>query len=112
MDGKFEVYKDKAGKFRYRLVAANGKTIMVGQGYSSRASCLKGIASVKKNSLKASNFQVYQNKSGGYSFRLIAPENKEIIGTGQSYTSSSGCRKGVKSVGKKNARAAKIVDVK
>ena len=112
MDGKFEVYKDRAGKFRYRLVAANGKTIMVGQGYSSRAGCLKGIASVKKNSLKASNFQVYQNKSGGYSFRLIAPENKEIIGTGQSYTSSSGCRKGVKSVGKKNARAAKIVDVK
>jgi len=112
MDGKFEVYKDRAGKFRYRLVAANGKTIMVGQGYSSRAACLKGIASVKKNSLKASNFQVYQNKSGGYSFRLIAPENKEIIGTGQSYTSSSGCRKGVKSVGKKNARAAKIVDVK
>ena len=112
MDGKFEVYKDRAGKFRYRLVAANGKTIMVGQGYSTRAACLKGIASVKKNSLKASNFQVYQNKSGGYSFRLIAPENKEIIGTGQSYTSSSGCRKGVKSVGKKNARAAKIVDVK
>jgi len=43
---------------------------------------------------------------------LMAPENKEIIGTGQSYTSSSGCRKGVMSVGKKNARAAKIVDVK
>jgi len=112
MDGKFEVYKDKAGKFRYRLVAANGKTIMVGQGYSSRAACLKGIASVKKNSLKASNFQVYQNKSGGYSFRLIAPENKEIIGTGQSYSSRGGCRKGVASVGKKNARVAKIVDVK
>ena len=112
MEGKFEVYKDKAGKFRYRLVAANGKTIMVGQGYSSRAACLKGIASVKKNSQKASNFEVYQNKGGGYSFRLIAPENKEIIGTGQSYSSRGGCRKGVASVGKKNARAAKIVDVK
>mgnify|MGYP001817851466 CR=1 FL=1 len=29
MPGKFEVYKDKGGKFRFRLKATNGQTILV-----------------------------------------------------------------------------------
>jgi uncharacterized protein YegP (UPF0339 family) len=47
---KFEVYKDKAGEFRWRLVAPNGKSIAdSGEGYSSKQACLDGIASVKQN---------------------------------------------------------------
>jgi len=46
---KFEVYKDKAGEFRFRLKAKNGQIIAVGEGYKEKKSCLKGIASVKKN---------------------------------------------------------------
>ena len=46
---KFEVYKDKRGEFRFRLKAANGETIATGEGYTSKAGCLKGIESIKKN---------------------------------------------------------------
>ena len=46
---KFEVYKDKAGEFRFRLKAKNGEIILVSEGYSAKASCLNGIESVKKN---------------------------------------------------------------
>lgn len=46
---KFEVYKDKAGEFRFRLKAKNGEIIAVSEGYKAKASCLKGIESVKKN---------------------------------------------------------------
>ena len=46
---KFEVYKDKAGEFRYRLKAANGQIIAVGESYKALASCLNGIESVRKN---------------------------------------------------------------
>lgn len=46
---KFEVYKDKAGEFRFRLKAGNGQIIAVGEGYKAKASCLNGIESVKKN---------------------------------------------------------------
>jgi uncharacterized protein len=45
----FEWYKDKAGKYRFRLKAANGEIIAVGEGYSSKESCVGGIESVKKN---------------------------------------------------------------
>ena len=46
---KFELYKDKAEKFRFRLVAANGETIAVSEAYESKAGVKNGIASVKKN---------------------------------------------------------------
>lgn len=50
---KFEVYKDKAGEFRFRLKATNGQIIAVGEGYTTMANCLNGVESVKKNSVDA-----------------------------------------------------------
>ena len=46
---KFEVYKDKAGEFRFRLKAKNGEIIAMSEGYTTKPSCENGIASVKKN---------------------------------------------------------------
>ena len=46
---KFEVYKDKAGEFRFRLKARNGEIIATGEGYKAKASCLNGIDSIRRN---------------------------------------------------------------
>ena len=46
---KFEVYKDKAGEFRFRLKATNGQIIAVSEGYKAISGCMNGIESVKKN---------------------------------------------------------------
>ncbi len=46
---KFEVFTDKAGEFRFRLKATNGKIIGVSESYNLLASCVKGIESVKAN---------------------------------------------------------------
>ena len=45
----FEWYKDKAGKFRFRLKAANGEIIAISESYTSKEGCVNGIESVKKN---------------------------------------------------------------
>ena len=50
---KFEVYRDQAGEFRFRLKATNGQIIAVGEGYKTKASCLNGIESIKKNAPEA-----------------------------------------------------------
>ena len=50
---KFEVYKDKAGEFRFRLKARNGQIIATGEGYKAKASCMNGIESIKKNAPEA-----------------------------------------------------------
>ncbi len=49
MAGKFEITKDKAGKFRFRLKAANGEIIATSEAYESKASAKNGIESVQKN---------------------------------------------------------------
>ncbi|EKJ86032.1 DUF1508 domain-containing protein [Leptospira bourretii] len=49
MSAKFEIYKDKAGEFRFRLKAANGEIIASSEGYSSKQACESGINSVKNN---------------------------------------------------------------
>lgn len=46
---KFEIYNDKAGKFRFRLKARNGEIILASEGYKTKASCENGIESVRKN---------------------------------------------------------------
>ena len=50
---KFELYKDKAGEFRFRLKAKNGEIIATSEGYKTMDSCLNGIGSVKKNVIEA-----------------------------------------------------------
>lgn len=97
MPGKFEVYKDKAGEFRFRLKAANGQNILGSEGYSGKDSCLKGIESVKKNSQVPERFEVKESASGKHTFSLKA-SNGQVIGTSQTYDSEAGCSNGMKSV--------------
>jgi uncharacterized protein YegP (UPF0339 family) len=48
MAGKFEVYEDKAGKFRFRLKAANGQVVAVGEDYETKAAAIKGTEAVQR----------------------------------------------------------------
>ncbi len=61
MAGKFEIYKDKANKFRFRLKAGNGEVIAVGEAYETKASCLNGIESVRKNAPDAQLVEIENN---------------------------------------------------
>jgi uncharacterized protein YegP (UPF0339 family) len=58
MAGKFEVYEDAAGKYRFRLKAGNGEIIAVGEAYESKAGALNGIESIKKNAPEAEVVEV------------------------------------------------------
>jgi uncharacterized protein YegP (UPF0339 family)/large-conductance mechanosensitive channel len=46
---KFQVYKDTAEKFRFRLNARNGEIIAESEGYETKEACLDGIAVVGKS---------------------------------------------------------------
>ena len=50
---KFEMYRDKAGEYRFRLKARNGEIIGVSEGYTTKANCVNGVESVKKNAADA-----------------------------------------------------------
>ncbi|WP_327674982.1 YegP family protein [Kitasatospora sp. NBC_00458] len=48
MAGKFEVYEDAGGKFRFRLKAGNGEIVATGQGYASKDAAHKGVEAVQR----------------------------------------------------------------
>lgn len=49
MPYKFEVFKGKAGQFRFRFTAPNGEPMFASQGYKQKSSATKAIESIKKN---------------------------------------------------------------
>ena len=54
MAGKFELYKDKAGKFRFRLKASNGQIIATSsEAYESKAAAQNGINSIQRHAPEA-----------------------------------------------------------
>lgn len=53
VDARFEINKDTAGDFRFKLVAVNGETIAVSQGYNTKESAMIGVESVKLNAAAA-----------------------------------------------------------
>ena len=104
MPGKFEVYKDKAGEFRFRLKAANGQNILRSEGYKSKTSCMNGVESVKKNSQNPERFAKKTTPSGKFRFNVTS-SNGQVVGTSQSYSSESGCSNGMKSVAESSVGA-------
>ncbi len=107
---KFEVYQSgKKDEFRFRLKADNGETILSSEGYTTKASCLNGIESVKKNAADPNRFIKTTTPSNMYRFSMTAPNN-QIIGTSQNYKSESGRNNGIESV-RKNADSADIKEI-
>lgn len=117
--GKFVVRETNTG-IKFDLKAGNGEVIATSEVYSSKAACMKGIASVQKNApianledqteegyatQKNPKYEVYKDKKGEFRFRLKAT-NGQIIATSEGYTAKPACLKGIESV-KKNAVDAK-----
>lgn len=46
---KFEVYKDKAGGFRFRFKAPSGEKMFASESYTKKQSAMDSIESIKKN---------------------------------------------------------------
>ena len=118
--GKFVVRETGTG-IKFDLKAGNGEVIATSEVYSTEASCMNGIESVKKNAPVAAvedqtvegyateknpKFEVYQDKAGEYRFRLTAT-NGQVIATGEGYKAKASCLNGVESV-KKNAPDAEV----
>jgi hypothetical protein len=107
--GKFEIYKDKKGEFRFRLKASNGQNILTGEGYAAKSGCTNGIESVRKNSADDARYERLVSKNGSPYFNLKA-SNGQVIGNSEMYKSTSSMENGINSV-KKNAPDASLSDL-
>lgn len=121
--GKFVVKETASDGLKFDLLAGNGEVIASSQVYKTKAGCMNGIESVKKNAVvapvedqtvegyateKNPKFEVYKDKAGEFRFRLTA-SNGEIIATGEGYKAKASCMNGIESI-KKNAPDAEVVE--
>ena len=110
-DPKFQVFKDVANEFRFRLRSkGNGEIILQStEGYSSKQSCLKGIASVKVNAPVDVRYKRLNSTSSQHYFRLDAA-NGEPLGRSEMYNTSQARENGIAAV-KRDAPDAPIEDL-
>ena len=107
--------------YKFDLKAPNGQVIATSEVYETRAACRKGIESVRKSALKAKledqteasfedvtnpKFQLYQDKSGAFRFRLKS-RNGQVVAVSEGYSTKAACDNGMESV-RKNAPEAEI----
>ena len=107
--GKFVVTLRKNGEFQFNLKATNGQVILTSQGYKTKASCLNGVESVKKNSQDEKRFEIKEAANGKPFFNLMAT-NGQVIGSSQMYANEVNMKNGIASV-MNNAPDAEIVDL-
>ena len=120
--GKYVVKKTKTG-IKFDLKAGNGEIIANSEVYTTKASCMKGIESVRVNApiaavedqttegfetLKNPKFEVYVDKAGEFRFRLKT-KNGQIIVTGEGYKAKNSCLNGIESI-RKNSDSDIVVE--
>ncbi|MBZ4188512.1 YegP family protein [Niabella beijingensis] len=106
--GKFVITKRTNGEFQFNLKAGNGQVILTSEGYTTRAACDNGIASVKKNAPDDANYDRKTSTNNKPFFNLKAG-NGQVIGKSELYESEAARENGIESV-KKNAPDADVAD--
>jgi len=109
----FEIYRDKGGKYRWRLLHKNGNILAdSGEGYSSRQNARNGIDSVKRNAGEggSAEFEVYEDSAGDHRWRLRHDNGNIIADSSEGYASGSGARDAVDRV-RGLASEAHVLDI-
>ena len=99
-----------AGKYRFRLRAANNKIVAVSEAYESKAGCMNGVRSVQKNcnshvedqtmemeKLSNPKYELFTDTASEFRFNLKAA-NGEIIAASEAYETKQGVLNGIEAV--------------
>lgn len=105
---KFVISVRKNGDYQFNLKASNGEIILTSEGYTTKAACLNGVESVKKNAADEKRYEKVEAKNGKPYFNLKAT-NGQVIGQSQMYASERNRDNGIASV-MRNALAAEVVE--
>jgi large subunit ribosomal protein L21 len=120
----FEVFEDKAGKWRWRLRASNGELVAVSEeGFASKAGVVKTLDVVRRNVAEAEDhaeaqtaedgsevkggkgFEIYEDHAGKWRWRLRASNGELVAVSEQGFASKSGVVKALDVVRRNTAAA-------
>jgi uncharacterized protein YegP (UPF0339 family) len=109
MAGYFEITTRADGQFKFELKSGNDDTILTSEAYTTKAACLNGVESVKKNAPDDDRYRKTTTPDGQFRFALAAA-NGETIGSSEYYDTEVARAHGIESV-QKNAPDAEVKDL-
>lgn len=90
---RFTVFEGQNGLYYFNLKAANGEVVLSSQAYGTEADAMNATFAVTEVGTSSSNYEIKTSKDGGSYFNLKA-NNGEIIGSSETYYSTSNARRG------------------
>lgn len=104
----FELTKSEKGEFYFKLLSADGATLVRSEGYAAKASASNGIESVRKNSTEEGRYEL-KSASDGRPFFNLKSSNGQVVGTSPMFKDEAARAAAIADV-KKGAAAAKLND--
>lgn len=108
MAGHFEIETRSDGQFMFHLKVGS-ESILTSEAYASKAACISGIDSVKKNASEENRYRRTSTPDGRFRFGLDAANGQSIAGS-KHYETASARDDGIEFV-MKNAADAKMKDL-
>lgn len=105
--GAFRLSQNKAGKYVFRLVGANGQIILSGESFPTRAAAEAAIRDVSESALVEENFERKSASDGTYYF-VLKGSNGKVLGKSDGYASQAGRETGIWAV-KRNAGEPRVI---
>ncbi|HIQ27278.1 MAG TPA: DUF1508 domain-containing protein [Sulfurovum sp.] len=110
MSARYVLYKHDRNTQPYHWVlkAPNGETILTSETYVSEAGALNGIRSAQVNCKADANYKRLTARNGSPYFTLNSPDNGQVIGVSEMYSTTQARDNGIESV-KVNGTTSTIV---
>ena len=108
---KFELFKDKAGDFRWRLKATDGTVLALGgQGYKTQDDAKSGLEFVKKSGADAEmKFDTFVDESKDYRWRLMGINGQTVAVSSNGYKTEADAERAIASIRLGAGRADLVV---
>ncbi|QKY19461.1 DUF1508 domain-containing protein [Halolamina sp. CBA1230] len=106
----FELYRDDAGEWRWRLVHRNGNVLADGgEGYTRRRDARRAVDRIREG-LDELMFETYEDSAGEHRWRLQSPNGQIVADSGEGYSRKSGVEDAVERV-REYAPEAHVLDI-
>jgi len=94
----FEVYRDEADEYRWRLVHRNGNILAdSGEGYSRRHDARRAVDRIRER-VDEFAFEVYEDSAGEYRWRLQSSNDRIVADSGEGYADRGGAEDAVERI--------------
>lgn len=103
---KLQVYPDSGSKYRWRLVADNGRTVASsGESFDSKSNAKRAAQNFGERASSA-KYEIYADRGKKFRWRVVSGNGQTIGGSGESFAGRGSASRSARNVKAKARRAS------